>query len=69
MEIIDDVVIHFLLLKQKDDPLHEYVKKFKTAKEVAESHLGGPIILLKYMKTLKDQDENDNKTIKELQRK
>ena len=69
MEIIDDALIHFLLLKQKDDPLHEYVKKFKTAKEVAELHLGGPIILLKYMKTLRDYDEKDNKKIKELQEK
>ena len=69
MEIIDNALIHFLLLKQKDDPLHEYVKKFKTAKEVAECHIGGPIILSKYMKILKDYDEKDNKKIKELQEK
>ena len=69
MEITDATMIHFLLLKHKDDPLHEYVKKLKTAKEVAESHLGGPIILSKYMKTLKDYDEKDNKKVKELQEK
>ena len=63
MEIIDNALIHFLLLKQKDDPLHEYVKKFKTAKEVAELHIGGPIILSKYMKKLKDYDEKDNKKL------
>ena len=69
MEIIDDALIHFLLLKKKEDPLHEYIKKFKTAKEVAELHLGGPIILSKYLKTLKDYDEKDKKNIKELQEK
>ena len=63
-EIINDALIHFLLLKQKEDPLHEYVKKFKTAKEVAELHIGGPIILSKYLKTLKDYDEKDNKKLK-----
>ena len=69
MEIIDNALIHSLLLKQKDDPLQEYVKKFKMAKEVVELHLGGPIILSKYMKTLKDYDEKDNKKITELKEK
>ena len=69
MEIINNTLIHFLLLRQKEDPLHENVKKFKTAKEVAKSHLGEPIILSKYLKTLKDYDKKDNKNVKELQEK
>ena len=54
MEIIDDTIVHFLLMKQKEESLHKYIKKFKTAKEATELHLGGPIILTKYMKTLED---------------
>ncbi len=32
---------------------------FKTAREILESHLGGPIILTKFVKTMKDYDPLD----------
>ena len=66
MEIIDDALINFLLTKQKDEPLYEYVRRFKTAKEVVESHLGGPIEFSKYIKNNKKYDEDDKTIINEL---
>ena len=51
METINKAIVHFLLLKQKEEPLHEYIKRFKTTKEVAELHIGGPIMLTKYLKS------------------
>jgi hypothetical protein len=46
-----------LLLKQiEGEALPEYTKCFKTARDVLESHIGGPIILTKYMKTMSDYD-------------
>ena len=66
MEIIDDALINFLLIKQKDEPLYEYVRRFKTAKEVVESHLGGPIEFSKYIKNNSKYVENDPEIITEL---
>ena len=59
MEVIDDALVHFLLLKQRKEPLYKYVRKFKRAKEVLESHVGDPIILTKIIKASEDYDEND----------
>ena len=49
MEIIDDALVNFLLLKQKDGPLYKYFRRFKTANAIVESHLGGPIMFSKYI--------------------
>ena len=59
MEIVDDALVNFSLLKQKDEPLYKYVRKFKTANEIVESHLGRPIIFSKYVKKNDLNDEND----------
>ena len=59
MEVIDDALVHFLMIKQREDPLYEYIRKFKTAKEILELHLGDPIILTKIIKTFDDYDENN----------
>ena len=40
MEIIDNLLMFFLLTKQKDEELHKYTKRFKSSKQVLESHLG-----------------------------
>ena len=39
MEIIDDGMVNFLLLTQSEEPLHEYVTRFFTAKEIIKLHL------------------------------
>ena len=62
MKIIDDVLVHYLLIKKKEEPLNEYVTKLKTTKEVAKSHIGGLIILTKCMKILEDYDLSNYKT-------
>ena len=48
MEIIDNSLTHFLLTKQKDKELHKYMKRFKSSKQVLESHLGDSIKFTKY---------------------
>ena len=66
MEMIDDVLLNFLLLKQKDEPLYEYVRKFKKAKEITELHIGGPTVFSKYIKTNSRFNKKYTKTIDDL---
>ena len=39
MEVIDDALIIVLLIKQRNEPLYEYVQKIKTVKEITKSYL------------------------------
>ena len=67
MEIIDDAIVNFLLLKQKAEPFCEYIQMFRTTKEVAEIHLEGSIGFSEYIKTnsrYKIIDELKNKAWK-----
>jgi len=53
MSIVHDAMKQFLNIRQKEnETLQEYTKRFKICKDVLESHLGGPIKLTKFMKTL-----------------
>jgi hypothetical protein len=55
MTIIMDAFQAFSNMKQKDnESLQDYTKRFKLAKKVLESHLGGPINLTKYITTMKE---------------
>jgi hypothetical protein len=55
MTIIMDAFRAFSNTKQKEnESLQDYTKRFKVAKEVLESHLGGPINLTKYITTMKE---------------
>ena len=48
MLVILDSLRTFLNTRQKEsEPLQEYPRRFKTAKDIMESHKGGPIILTK----------------------
>ena len=50
MAIITDAIRTFLNKKQKEsESLPDYMQRFKTSKEIMESHIGGPIILSKYI--------------------
>ena len=50
--IISDAMRTFLGTKQKEgENLQDYTKRFRVAMEVLESHIGGPIIFTKYVKT------------------
>jgi hypothetical protein len=60
MSIIFDAMKNLLTCKQKEgEQLQEYTKRFKTARDVLEQHIGGPIELTRYLTTLPDYDEND----------
>ena len=66
MCIIADALRAMLNTKQKDgESLSDYTKRFKVARDVYESHVGGPFILKKYVTNVPgfssmDQDTQNN---------
>ena len=59
MVIISDAIKVFMNTKQKEsESLQDYTRRFKTSKEIMKSHVGGPIILLKYIQ-LTGEYKND----------
>ena len=59
MAIIADAMRTYLNTKQKESQsLQDYTRRFKTSKEIMESHIGGPIILSKYIE-LTEEYKND----------
>ena len=53
MSVILDAMRTLLNTKQKDgETLQDYTKRFRIAREVMESHIGGPIVLKKIVKTI-----------------
>ena len=70
MSIISDVFQSAFSSKQKEaESLQDYTGRFKTSMEILESHLGGPVILDKYVRTMPGFDPNHmakvNKMIKQ----
>ena len=64
MSIILDSMRALLNLRQKDgESLQDDTKRFKTARDVLRSYVGGPIILTKYIQTMADYDAKDNTKI------
>jgi hypothetical protein len=60
MAIILDALRVLIGLKQKDgESLQDYTKRFKTSRDVLRSHLGGPLMLTKYIITMDGCDEKD----------
>jgi hypothetical protein len=56
---------NLLSCKQKEgEQLQEYTKRIKTARDVLEQHIGGPIELTRYIKTLEEWDANDETKMK-----
>ena len=59
MAIIADAMRAITTTKQRDnESLQDYTRRFKTSREILESHIGGPLILLKYVKTMSQYDDN-----------
>ena len=57
MSIILDSIRTMISTKQKEhESLSDYIKRFKVAKDVMKSHIGGPIILSKYVEQIDDYD-------------
>ena len=74
MSIISDAFRSAFTSKQREgESLQDYTRRFKTSTEILESHLGGPLILEKYVSTMTGYDVNDrtktNKMIKEASEK
>jgi hypothetical protein len=57
MAIILDSFRSLINLKQKEnESLQDYTKRYKTARDVLRSHIGGPIILTKYVNAMDEYD-------------
>jgi hypothetical protein len=57
MSIILDAMRTLMSTKQKDkEILQDYTKRFRVARDVMKSHLGGPIILTKLVEAIQDYD-------------
>jgi hypothetical protein len=60
MSIISDAFRAVFNVRQKEgESLQDYTRRFKTAREILESHLGGQIILSKYVRSMPTYNEND----------
>jgi hypothetical protein len=64
MSIISDAFRALFGTKQSEgENLQEYTKRFKTSKEILESHLGSPVILNKYIKAMPTYDPNNTTVV------
>ena len=67
MSIILDAFKAFIHCKQREkEGLQEYTRRFKTAREIMNSHLGECIILQKFIESMTDYDSKDEDLVKEL---
>jgi hypothetical protein len=68
MSIILDAMRTLMATKQKDNErLQDYTKRFRVARDVLKSHIGGPIILTKIVEALPTYDEDDKERCAPLQ--
>ena len=68
MSIILESLKSVINLKQKEgESLQDYTKRFKTARDVMISHLGGPIVLTKYVEGMSGYDASKPDEVKKLQ--
>jgi hypothetical protein len=67
MSIISDSCCALFGTKQRDgENLQEYTKRFKTSKEILESHIGAPIIIRKYVESMKSYDPTNANIVDKL---
>jgi hypothetical protein len=67
MSIISDAFRSQFTSKQKyGESLQDYTRRFKTSTEILESHLGGPLILEKYVRTMTGYDKTNDSKMDEL---
>ena len=67
MSIITDAFGAFFKCHQKDkEILQDYTRRFKVTREILKSHLGGDILLPKYVKGMTGYDESNNTKTEEL---
>ncbi len=67
MSIISDAFRALFATKQREgENLQEYTKRFKTSKEILESHIGAPIMLRKYVESMHGYIANDGDIVNKL---
>ena len=60
MSIISDAFRAVFSTKQKDDEnLQDYTRRFKTARDILISHIGGPLVINKFVKTMEGYNETN----------
>ena len=70
MSIMLESIRSLFSLRQKDgESLQDYTKRFKTTRDVCRSHIGGPIILTKYVEKMKDYDATKSDVVTSCQEK
>ena len=70
MSIISDALRAAITLKQRENEnIQEYTRRFKTSKEILEQHLGGPLVLTKYVTKMNGYVAENQEKIKELTNK
>jgi hypothetical protein len=68
MSIVLDSLRSLLNLRQREgETLQDWTRRFKTARDIFESHLGGPMILTKIVEMSMDFDPSDSKKVKRCQ--
>jgi hypothetical protein len=68
MSIILDALGTLINLRQREqESLTDYTKRFKTARDLLVSQLGGPIILIRYVDTMKVTNKNDKHVMRRYQ--
>jgi hypothetical protein len=51
--------------QKESESLQDYTRRFKTAREILESHLGGQIILAKFVHTMPNYDPKNATTVQD----
>jgi len=70
MSIILDSMIALIHCKQRDkESLQDYIRKFKVAREIFQSHLGGVFVMKKFLENITGYDKDDEEKIEELTEK
>ncbi|MGL6008684.1 MAG: hypothetical protein ACRC1D_04435, partial [Culicoidibacterales bacterium] len=60
MSIVLDAMRTLMGTRQKEnESLQDYTKRFRVARDVLKSHIGGPIVLTKIVETMKGYNEDD----------
>jgi hypothetical protein len=60
MSIISDAFRALFNVQQKEsESLQDYTRRYKTAREILESYLGGQIVLTKFVRTMPKYDQNN----------
>jgi Na+/citrate or Na+/malate symporter len=67
MSILVDAIKALMITQQcKRENLQDYVRQFKTACNILKSHIGGPLILTKFVASMKGYNKTNPKEVNNL---